>query len=134
MTLILKLHFHQFITRKLKKENTMNKELIETIVTNLTKEGHKLYSKNFNCLTAEAELDFDAIIISVTSNNTNLEILCSKNFDYDSIFNRTDVAFLDSINASFWAIKKNCLSFSLVLNDENKLEETLKQILNKYNY
>lgn len=110
----------------------MNKELIETIVTNLTKDGHKLYSKNFNCLTAE--LDFDTIFISITTIKNDLKILCSKNFDYDSTFNRTDVAFLNSINASFWNINKNCFSFSLILNDEKKLEDTLKQILNKYNY
>lgn len=110
----------------------MNKELIETIVTNLIKDGHELYSKNFNCLTAE--LDFDTIFISITTIKNDLKILCLKNFDYDSSFNSADVAFLESLNTSFWGIEKNCLSFSLLLHDENKLEDTLKQILNKYNY
>ena len=90
----------------------MNKEQIEKIIENLTKEGYHLANK-----TIEDDLiKLDSVMP----------------IDYRVTFDQDNVNFLNSIT-SYWSIYKHWLEFKFTPKNKLELEATLKELLESYN-
>lgn len=108
----------------------MNKEQIEKIIENLTKEGYHLANK-----TVEDDLiklDFGDYKFTFNFKNKPLLIESVMPLDYRVTFDQDNVNFLNSIT-DYWEIYKHWITFNFTPKNEQDLEATLKELLESYN-
>ena len=109
----------------------MNKEQLEKIIENLSKEGYQLANKTIknNDLI---KLDFGCCKFTFNFKNESLLIEASILFEYGTTFDQENVDYLNSIT-SYWSIYKHWIEFNYKPNNEEELEATLYQLLESYN-
>lgn len=108
----------------------MNKEQIEKIIENLSKEGYHLVNKTIN--DDLIKLDFGDCKFTFNFKNEHLVIEVVTPLDYRMSFDQENVNFLNSIT-DYWEIYKHWITFNFIPKNEQELEATLKELLESYN-
>lgn len=108
----------------------MNKETVEKIISNLSEQGYNLERKEIK--ENAIHLDYGDCMFYLNFENTGLIIKAVLKLDYRLTFDQENVNYLNSIT-SYWSIYKHWIEFNYKPNNEEELENTLKELLESYN-
>ena len=108
----------------------MNKETIETIITNLAKKGYNTERKEIG--DGNIYADFGDCMFYFYFENSGLNVRAVLKLDYKLTFDQENVDYLNSIT-SYWSIYKHWIEFNYKPNNAEELEATLYQLLKSYN-
>lgn len=108
----------------------MNKEQIEKIIENLSKEGYHLANKTIK--DDLIKFDFGNCKFTFNFKNEPLLIQSVMPLEYGTTFDQENVNFLNSIT-DYWEIYKHWITFNFIPKNEQELEATLKELLESYN-
>ena len=109
---------------------TMNKEMVEKIISNLSEQGYNIERKEIK--ENSIHLDYGDCMFYFNFENTGLIIKSVLKLDYRSTFDQENVNYLNSIT-SYWSIYKHWIEFNYKPKNEEELENTLKELLESYN-
>lgn len=108
----------------------MNKETIETIITNLAKKGYNTERKEIGA--SPIYVDYGDCMFYFYFENSGLNVRAVLKLDYKLTFDQENVDYLNSIT-SYWSIYKHWIEFYYKPKNVEELEATLYQLLKSYN-
>lgn len=110
----------------------MTPESIQKIIENLKTQG---FENTYQTIEKYGtEVHYQSSQITFQHNTDILTIDLALPIHYDMTFDQTNIDYLNKKGIKYWEIHKHWLTFTYQTKDEQDLEETLKELLETYDY
>lgn len=108
----------------------MDKKSIEKLVKNMKPYGD---DPNINYNQDNTHIKYNSVDITISKYDPII-VEFSIRIEYDLLFDQDNINYLNSKGIDTWSIYKHFLEFNYSPNDEQDLEDTIKHLLQTYNY